>query len=118
VLEERRDVLEEDDGGFDFPDDADEVRPESALVVVPSLIPGHGVGLTGEPRSDEIHDATPRSAIEGREIVPDRRAIQGLVFHPRHENGRGESVPLAKAHGSIAHVGELEPEVDSSDPGT
>lgn len=118
MLEERGDVLEEDDRGLDLSDDADEVRPERPLVLMPSLISGDRVGLAREARSNEIHDTTPRSAIEGREIVPDRRLIQRLVFHPCHEDGRGESVPLAKAHGSIPHVGELEAEVDSPNPGT
>ena len=45
-------------------------------------------------RSDEIHDSTPRAAVEGREIVPDRSAIQGLVFHPRHEICRRVCFPL------------------------
>lgn len=118
MLEEGGDVLEEDDRGLDLPDDADEVRPEGALVVVASLVPCDGVRLAGEPRSDEIHDSTPRIAVKGCEIVPDRRLIQSLVRHPRHEDGRGESVPLAKAHGSISHVGEFESEVDATNPGT
>lgn len=116
VLEEPVDVLEEDDGGLDLFDDADEVGPERALVVVPSSLPGDGVGLAREARREEIHDSTPRVAVEGREIVPDRRAIQGRVFHPRHENGRRESVPLDVTHGSNAHSSE--PEGGSSNPGT
>lgn len=68
-------------------------------------------------RRDEIHDSTPRAAIEGREIVPDRSRIQGLFFHPRHEAGRSVGFPLDMAHSSISvSQGKPETELQSSNP--
>lgn len=114
MAEEGSDVFDEDEGGFALGDDAHEFGEERALVVVSASLACNAVGLAGNPRSDEIHAATPRSAVEGREIVPDRRAIQGLFRHPIHEAGRGEAVPLDVAHGATPG-GQCE--VDGSDTG-
>jgi hypothetical protein len=65
--------------------------------------------LAWNPASDEIHCPTPRSAVEGCEIVPDRSAIQGRFFHPRHEDGRGKGVPLDVTD-SVTPLGQSEVE--------
>ena len=62
--------------------------------------------------------STPRFAVEGLEIVGDRSAIQRLAFHPRHDNGRSESVPLNETHGSVSvSEGEGESKLKPSDSG-
>jgi hypothetical protein len=110
------DVLQEHEAGSHFTNHASDFRPQPPLVVLGFSSSGETDGLAGEPRRYEIHDSAPRSAIEGLEIVPDRRSIHGLVLHPRHEQGRGESVPLNEAHGSVGvSDGELEPEFQPSD---
>jgi hypothetical protein len=109
-----RDVLEEHERGFALVDDSSHVRPEMPLVGVAATLAGDAERLTGIPCSDEIHDSAPRLAVEGREIVPDRSAIQGRVFHPRHEHGRGEGFPLDEANGA-APLGQSE--IDSADAG-
>lgn len=107
-------VLKEDESRLHFTHDACDVWPEPPVVVCASLLPGDRPGLAGESSSDEIHAAAPRSAVEGSEIVGDRRLIQGLVFHPRHESGRCVAVPLNNTHktGSTGD-GELESESDA-----
>ena len=110
-------VLDEDPLGDDLSDDAGDVGPEVALVVVSCPLSGDGPRLARVARSDEIHDSTPRVAVEGLEIVPDRRRIQGLVLHPRHEDGRSVGFPLDVTHnsGPLAK-GKLESQIKS--PGT
>jgi len=48
-------------------------------------------------------------------VRPDRSAIQGRFFHPRHEDGRCVGVPLDVTHG--AKSAGTESEVDASDSG-
>lgn len=66
---------------------------------------------------DDIHEAAPRSAVEGGNVVPDRRAIQGRVFHPCHERGRCVGFPLDVTHSSISWGGDMESEVKTSGSG-
>jgi hypothetical protein len=41
--------------------------------------------LTRVAANNEIHDATPRSAVKGSEICPYRRIIQGFFFDARSQ---------------------------------
>ena len=69
-------------------------------------------------RSDDVHRAAPRAAVKGGNVVPDRRSIQGRVFHPRHEDGRGVGVPLDMTHSAISGEREVQPEVEATGAGT
>jgi len=51
------------------------MRPEVSAIVVRVTFPGGAEGLAREARREEIHAATPASAIEGRKVVPDRRLM-------------------------------------------
>lgn len=97
-----RDVLEEGEGGSALVDDPSHFGPEVALVGFSSPLAGEAEGLARVARSDEIHDSTPRAAIEGSQIVGDRSAIQLRRLHPRHEDGRGEGFPLDVANGAAS----------------
>lgn len=110
-------VLQEDEARSRIANDPGDGRPYPPIVFEPSASAGVGPGLAGEPRSDEIHRSTPRSAVEGLEVVPDRSRIQGLVLHPRHEDGRGEGFPLDVAHSPCGGLGEPDAELEPSDPG-
>ena len=68
---ETRDVLEKPVAGLYLAKHAEGVRPEVALVGVPEPLPGNGEGLTREAARDAIHDATPRSTVEGADIIQD-----------------------------------------------
>ena len=106
------DVLEEHEGRLDLADDAGDVRPEVARIVRAPALARDGERLARIARSDDVHRAAPRAAVEGGNVVPDRRLIQGRVFHPRHEDGRGVGVPLDVTHSAISGACEVQPEVE------
>ena len=112
------DILEEDEGRLDLSDDAGDMRPEVAWVVRAPAFARDGERLARISRSNDVHRAAPRTAIEGSNVVPDRRAIQGRVFHPRHESGRGVGFPFDMAHSSISGDGDGKPKVDAACAGT
>lgn len=114
----RADVLTEDATGSDLVDDAGDVRPQPALVVGAAPLSGVGFALAGIARSDEIHDATPRSAVKSGKVVPDRCRIQGRRFHPGHEGGRGIGFPLDVTDNAMPGRGDADPELESAAPGT
>lgn len=68
-------------------------------------------------RKDDIHAAAPRSAVEACNIVPDRSRIQGRVFHPGHEDGRGVGFPLDVTHSLVSADGEVQAEIESAGTG-
>ena len=111
------DVLEEHEGRLDFADDAGDMRPEVARIVGTLELARDRERLARIARSDDVHPAAPRAAIEGSNIVPDRRAIQGRVFHPRHESGCGIGFPFDMAHSTISGDGDGEPEVEPARAG-
>jgi hypothetical protein len=111
------DILEEHEGRFDLADDAGDMRPEVAWVVRTPALSRNGERLARIARSDDVHRAAPRAAVEAGNVVPDRRVIQGRVFHPRHESGCGEGFPFDMAHSSISGQGDGEPEVDATGAG-
>jgi hypothetical protein len=111
------DVLQQDELGSHVSDDGCDGRPEPAVIVSPTLATGRAERLAGEPGSDEIHSATPRLAVEGDEVIPDRSVIQPRLRHPLHEDGRRVGVPLNVSHGSYPCQGS-EGEFESSVAGT
>jgi hypothetical protein len=112
-------VLQEDVAGRHFAKHASDVVPEPPLVADPLALSSRTEGLAGESGRDKIHLSAPRAAIKGCEIVPDRRWIQGLLFHAGHESGRSIGFPLNVTHSSIPFSeGELDSEFESADPGT
>jgi hypothetical protein len=117
--EKAPDVFDESEPGVGLANDSQDVRPQPARVVDAAAVARNGCRLAWETGSDEIHASTPRAAIEGREIAPDRSAIHGLVRHPRHESGRSEGVVLDPAYDASAASEESSgSEVQASDPGT
>jgi hypothetical protein len=111
------DVLEEDEGRLDLSNDPSNMRPEVPRVVRTPTLSRDGERLTRIARSDDVHRAAPRTAVEGCNVVPDRRPIQGRVFHPRHEDGRGVGVPLDMTHSAISGECEVQPEVEPAGAG-
>jgi len=106
------DIFEEDEGRFDFADDAGDMRPEVARIFRTPALARDRERLARIARSDDVHRAAPWAAVETGNVVPDRRAIQGRVLHPRHEDGRGEGVPLDVTHSTISGDGDGKPEVE------
>jgi hypothetical protein len=108
------DILEEDEWRFNLADDAGDMGPKVARVVRASALACDGERLARIARSDDVHRATPRAAVEGSNVVPDNSLIQGRVLHPRHESGCGVGFPFDMAHSTISGVGDGEPEVESA----
>jgi hypothetical protein len=112
---EGRDVLNEDISRANLGDNPSELGPQpGAFPGEPGSLAGNGDILTRESASEQIHDATPRAPIKGRNVVPDRRLIQLRVCHPCHENGRRVGFPFNVTHGSYSRDGAMDPE---SEPG-
>ncbi len=111
------DIFEEYEGRLDLANDAGDMGPEVARVVRAPALARDGEWLARIARSDDVHRAAPRAAVEGGNIVPDRRAIQGRVFHPRHESGCGEGFPFDMAHSTISGDGDGETEVEPARAG-
>jgi len=108
------DILEEDEGRLDLADDPGDMRPEVAWVVRAPALACDGERLARIARSDDVHRAAPRAAVEGSNVVPDNSLIQGRVFQPRHESGCGEGFPFDMAHSTISGEGDGEPEVETA----
>jgi hypothetical protein len=111
------DVLEEHEGRLDLADDAGDMGPKVAQVIRTPALARDGERLARIARSDDVHRAAPRAVVEGGNVVPDRRAIQGRVFHPRHEDGRGVGVPLDVTHSAISGECQVQPEVEPAGAG-
>jgi len=111
------DILEEHEGRLDLADDPGDMRPEVARVVRASALARDGERLARIARSDDVHRAAPLAAVEGGNVVPDNSLIQGRVFHPRHEDGRGVGVPLDMTHSAISGAREVQPEVEPAGAG-
>lgn len=111
------DILKEDERRLDLTNDAGDMRPEVARVIGTPALARDGERLARIARSDDVHRTTPRAAVEGSNFVPDRRVIQGRIFHPRHESGCGEGFPFDMAHSTISGDGDCEPEVEPARAG-
>jgi hypothetical protein len=108
------DIFKEAERRFDLAHDPRNVRPEVAWVFVAKPAPRNREWLAWIAAMDDIHEAAPRFAVKGFNIVPDRRVIQGRVFHPRHERGRGKAFPFNVTNSSIVWQGKVQAEVESS----
>jgi hypothetical protein len=112
------DILDEDEGRLDLINNPRDMRPEVAWIFGTEALACDGERLARIARSDDVDRAAPRAAVEAGNVVPDRRAIQGRVFHPRHESGCGEGFPFDMAHSSISWDGDSEPKVEAASAGT
>jgi hypothetical protein len=108
------DILAKDPFRLDFTDDPRDLRPEMSWITCATPLAGLAEGLTGIAGSDEMNATAPLAAVKGSQIVPDRRVSQGLVFHPRHESGRGVGFPLDVTNSSIGWLGNMQSEVESA----
>lgn len=104
------DVLQKEDARTAIVRNAEDFVEEAAAIAIqPGALSGDANVLARESASDEIHAATPASAVEGGDIGPDRRAIQGAFFHARRQNAGGISFPLDVADDARRDAQMLEP---------
>jgi hypothetical protein len=111
------DIFKEDEGRLDLADDAGDMWPEMARILGAEPSARDAEWLARIARSDDVHRAAPRAAVEGSNVVPDNSLIQGRVFHPRHESGCGEGLPFDMAHSTISGDGDGEAEVEPASAG-
>ena len=64
-----------------------------------------------------MNAATPRLAVEGFEIAPNRRIIEGAVFDTRHQLFAGCRFVLHVTDRASAWKRQFEAEIDSADTG-
>ena len=100
------DVFEEDRSGLHLADDPRDLGPQVAGIVLPAAFAGEAERLAGITGREDMNAAAPCSAVEAAQIVPDRRWLHGLVFHPRHESGRSMGFPLDETHSAIGGLGD------------
>jgi hypothetical protein len=115
---ESADVLHEDEVGSHLANDADVLAPETrarALDDAGPLARGADV-LAGEASNDEIHAATPRAAVEGAHVRPDRRVIQDPPLHARCQDRGCVGFPLHVAD-RASDSSAAESKVDPADAG-
>ena len=112
-----RDVFKERPRRADFTNDACNIGPQMARVVLALAVARQGKGLAGITGSDDMNAAAPRSAVKGSQIVPDNSRSQGRVCHPGHEDGRGETVSLDVANSVISGFSDAQTDIQSSDTG-
>lgn len=110
-------VLEEAPFRPGLGDDARDLGPEVTRVLLALPVAGKAERLAGIAGSDDMNAASPRSAVEGAQVVPDRSRSQGRVRHPCHESGRGETVSLDMTHSSVSGLCEVKAEIEASDAG-
>jgi hypothetical protein len=111
------DVLAEHPLRSDLADDPGDVRPEVPRVRFAKSLAGEAERLARVARSEDIHAATPRAAVEGAHVRPERRLVQGFVFHPGHESGRSMCVPLDEANSSVARCCDMQTEFEPASSG-
>ncbi len=111
------DILEKYEGRLDLADDPGDMRPEVPRIIRTPALARDGERLARIARSDDVHRAAPRAAVEGSNVVPDNCLIQGRVFHPRHESGCGVGFPFDMAHSTISGDGDGEPEIEPASAG-
>lgn len=116
VGEHSADIFDEYPMDFGFGDDPSSVWPEIAFVVGSGATSGERVGLTGYPANEAMNETTPRSAVEGPHIIPDRRRSQATFFHRRNQSCDAECFPLHISDRS-AWDGQFDAEIQSSDAG-
>lgn len=108
------DVLGKDDSGPHFVDDPLHLGPEVPGIGFTASLAGHAERLARISGSEDMNLAAPWAAVEGSEIVPDRRMIQGRVCHPGHESGRCMGLPFDETDSAISRLGDREPELETA----
>lgn len=111
------DVFEEAPFGIEFTDDAFDLRPKVSGIIFTAASAGKAEGLAGISSSEDMNFATPRLAVEGCNVTPERRLIQGLVFHPCHKSGRSEGFPFDVTNSSISGFCDVKAKFESADTG-
>ncbi len=80
-FEVTRNVFEKAECRAYLANNSGDVRPKVPLVIAAAPPSCHAEWLARVTANDAIHQATPRAAVEGSDIRPNRRRIQPSRFH-------------------------------------
>lgn len=116
VREERGDVLDEHASRLALANDANQLGPQSALVVVAESLPGEAVGLAWQTGENRVDSSAPSGAVERAEVVPHGRVVEVAASHGPLEHADGEGIALDVAD-RASRSDRSESEVDPSDAG-
>jgi len=108
------DVFGKDGSGPDFADDPLDLRPKVTRVGFAATLAGIAEGLTRITGREDMNAIAPCSAVEGSKVAPDKRMIQGRVFHPGHESRRSVGFPLDETNSSVAGLGDGKAKVETA----
>jgi hypothetical protein len=114
---EGRDVFQEDETGSNVANNSSDVVPDPADVGDAPAGASGGPGLTRETGRDNIHVSTPASAIEGDQVIPDRRRSQDTFRHARCKDRSGITFPLDVTPSAEVGEHQLESKLESADAG-
>lgn len=112
-----RDVLAEQTISPARGEDPEHLVDEEALVAGAAALAGDRVGLARVAASDAIHDAAPRSSVEGGKVRPDRSRSQLARRHARDQPCGGKGFPLHVSDRARARLGDVHAEVEPAGPG-
>jgi len=88
------DVLEKHEAGFSLANDASDAGPQVPLIIDAAPLAGETEGLARVAANDAIHESTPRAAVEGSHVAPDRSLVQGFFLHAATKNRGTVDFPL------------------------
>jgi hypothetical protein len=88
-----------------------------ALVLLSSPLPRNRERLARVSGSDDIHAATPRSAIKGSEIRVNRSGLNRPFLHASRQDFTDRVLPLHETDCSSAWKRQSDSEIESSDAG-
>ena len=112
-------VFEEAPAWLALSDDSRDARPEVSGVCGPETLPGNRERLAGITSNDSIHAPAPASSIEGVEVAPNRRVIQGTVRNTRSQDFAGSDFVFHENDGASASAQSvMHSEVETSCAGT
>jgi len=115
--EQARDVFEKHDARLRFFNDSMHVGPKVARIIDASAFSGATERLARESRSEAIHDSTPRLAIEGSQVAPNRRWSHAAFFHLAHQLCGRECFPLNAADDASAWKRQSKAVIESAATG-
>lgn len=104
--------------GLDSVDVPGNERPEVARVVLAFALARKRERLAGITGRDEMNAPAPWRAVKAGKVIPDRRVVQGRIFHPRHEGGRSCGFPLDETNSSVSGLCNCQPDVQAAKSGT
>lgn len=110
-------VFAEDESWLDLSDDSCDVRPEMSWVSGSEPLACGAEGLTRISRSEAIHNSTPRSAVEGAYIRPNRCFIQDFLFQASRQDFATVGFPLNEADCSSMRDRSFNTKFESPDTG-